>query len=295
MRKTKLLSMLLSFLACLVLLAGIALAEETPPPPPVPDDLRDLVPKGTFLEEGAMPLFSETSYKSHDISVTITEVRDEESRSNVFVADIYVSSVNYLRRAFSHDKWKGPTRKMTTMAEENGAVVAITGDYASLLKVGLAVANGETYMKSQNNARENCLILLDGRMVTYPRREMVISEAQELGIWHSFLFGPSLIKDGEAVTEFVDKIRVANPRSVIGYYSPGHYCFVLVDGRSTKSRGMTLAQTSAFMKNLGCQTAYNLDGGQSAILWFNGEIVNKPYKGGRPLRDIVFVGPPKEE
>ena len=34
---------------------------------------------------------------------------------------------------------------------------------------------------------------------------------------------------------------------LIGYYEPGHYCFVAVDGRSDKSKGLTMAQLSELM------------------------------------------------
>lgn len=290
MRKPSHPASFLACLACLILLLGAAFAEEAAPP--VPEDLRALAPAGTFLPEGEAPRFSETSYQSHDMSLTITMTRDEESRSNAFVADIRVSSVDYLRRAFSQDRWNGDMRSIKTIAPEAGAVLAMTGDYSSLLSAGLVVANGIVYRQNSNRARDNCLVLADGRMVTYAKQEKTIEELLQEGVWHSFLFGPALLMDGQAITEFTSPVRGRNPRSAIGYISPGHYVFTVVDGRSAKSRGMTLEELSRFMASLGCQAAYNLDGGQSAILWFNGEIVNDPYKGGRRLTDIVMVGAP---
>lgn len=261
---------------------------------PQPLDIRETAPEGTFLNPGEAPVLTETSYKSPEISISIETYRDEKSRSNIYVADIYVSSVLYLRRAMSNNKWKASTQRMDIMAKNNKAILAMTGDYSSLLDVGLVAFNGDIIRKSANQARENALILTDGRMVTSARKEMKVSEVLDDGIWHSFLFGPALLRDGQPIEKFVDKIRVANPRSILGYYEPGHYCFVLVDGRSGKSRGMTLTQASKFMFDLGCKEAYNLDGGQSAMLWFNGKLVNAAYKGGRPLKDIVYIGYPAE-
>ncbi len=292
MKKSLLKSVLLAFLAVVLILQSARL-EEIAQPKPL--DIQNTAPEGTFLKPGETPVITEDSYKSPEISITIKEYRDEESKSNIFVADIYVTSVEYLRRAMSNDKWKASTQRMDIMAKNNEAILAMTGDYSSLFNVGLVAFNGDIIRKTENQARENALILTDGRMVTYARREMDVKEVLDDGIWHSFLFGPALLRDGQPIEKFADKIRVANPRSVVGYFEPGHYCFILVDGRSSKSRGMTLAQLSQFVYELGCKEAYNLDGGQSAMLMFNGEMVNAPYKGGRALKDIVYVGYPLTE
>ena len=242
------------------------------------------------METGAEPLISEDSYQDENIAITITRQRDEESKSNVTVADIYLSSAAYLKRGFPLGKWKGEMRSIKTIAADSNAILALTGDYSSLLDAGLVVANGEILRKSDNGIRENCLILLDGQMVTYKRREMEVQDVINSGIWQSFLFGPALLDEGKAIQKFDSKIQQANPRTALGYYAPGHYCFVVVDGRSKASRGMTLERLSRFMLELGCQTAYNLDGGQSAMMWFQGEVINEPYKGGRRLTDIVYIG-----
>jgi exopolysaccharide biosynthesis protein len=257
-------------------------------------DLKANAPEGTFLEDGAEPIISENSYQDENISINITRYRDEESKSNATVADIRVSSFEYLRRAFSSGKWRGRTQKVKTLGPESGAILAMTGDYASLFSSGLVVANGEVYRKTGNKERDVCLILMDGRMETFKRGEVDVYSVLNGSVWHSFLFGPALLDKGEAVMSFASKIRSANPRSVLGYYEPGHYCFVVVDGRSQASSGMTLKQLSRFMKELGCVAAYNLDGGQSALMWFNGAIITTPYKGGRPLTDILCIVPEAE-
>ena len=282
------------FLAALLLLFILiplqAPGETTEAPDVSLPDLRANAPEGTFLSPGEAPVITPEGYRSEHIAITISHMRDDESRSNIVIADIYVSSVRYLRRGFALDKWNGEMRSIKTIAPDAGAILAMTGDYASLFSAGLVAANGEVYRQNDNRVRDNCIILHDGQMLTYPRGEMKIEDALKMGLWHSFLFGPALLEGGEAIASFDSKIRNTNPRSALGYFAPGHYCFVVVDGRSAASRGMTLVQLSAFMRDLGCQTAYNLDGGQSAVMWFNGELVNKPYKGGRRLMDIVYVG-----
>lgn len=255
-----------------------------------PVDLRYFAPEGTFLNPGEEPILTENSYQSEYVSIRITKQRDEESQSNIIVADVYVSSIAYLKRGFPLDKWKGEMRSMKTIATDANAILAMTGDYSAILDAGLVVANGKVLRKTENRIRDNCLLLMDGQMITYPRKTMEISEVLDSNIWHAFLFGPVLLKDGKPIEKSDSKIRASNPRSAIGYFEPGHYCFVVVDGRSRSSKGMTMEQLSAFMYQLGCKTAYNLDGGQSAMMWFNGKIINEPFDGGRRLMDIVYIG-----
>lgn len=270
-------------------------AEVTQPAVIQTADLRANAPEGTFLPPGNAPIITESSYQSEQISIRISRVRDDESKSNITIADIRLSSLETLRRGFSSGKWRGRTQKVKNLAAENGALLAMTGDYASLLSSGPVVANGEVYRKTGNRERDVCVILLDGQMETYKRGEVDLNSILNGSVWHSFLFGPALLDKGEVITSFASKVRSANPRSVLGYYEPGHYCFVVVDGRNKDSRGMTLKRLSQFMNELGCKAAYNLDGGQSALMWFNGEVITTPYKGGRPLTDIVYILPETEQ
>lgn len=251
-------------------------------------DLRALFPEGTFLQEGAEPQVTEFSYKSANISISIEQRR--EYQSDVYIADIYLAGVQHLKRAFSHDKWGSNAQNPGTIVDQSRALLAITGDYSSLFDKGLVVANGEVIRKTGNQLRHNCLIYPDGRMETFGRKEMDVKEVVQEPIWQSFLFGPELLDDqGQAFEKFDSKIGVANPRSVIGYHSPGHYSFVLVDGRGNGNRGWTLVQLSEFMHSIGCQVAYNLDGGQSAVMVFMGNTLNHPYHGGRSLNDMAII------
>ncbi|MDD2214672.1 MAG: phosphodiester glycosidase family protein [Oscillospiraceae bacterium] len=70
---------------------------------------------------------------------------------------------------------------------------------------------------------------------------------------------------------------------------------VVVDGRSSASQGVSLYQLAEFMQTLQVQTAYNLDGGGSATLYFNGQVINNPTSDGRVFKerkvsDILYVG-----
>jgi exopolysaccharide biosynthesis protein len=80
-----------------------------------------------------------------------------------------------------------------------------------------------------------------------------------------------------------------HPRSAFGYYEPGHYCFVVVDGRLDTSKGVKLDGLSMVMEGLGCTAAYNLDGGQTSLLARQDTLVNRPSGGGRSASDFIIV------
>ena len=87
----------------------------------------------------------------------------------------------------------------------------------------------------------------------------------------------------------------SNPRTAIGIIDENHYVFVVSDGRSDESEGLSLRELAEFMESLGVTTAYNLDGGGSSTMYFNGSVVNNPTTGGsttkeRSVSDIVYIG-----
>ena len=90
-------------------------------------------------------------------------------------------------------------------------------------------------------------------------------------------------------------IRRANPRVGLGYYAPGHYCFIVVDGRTDDASGLTLEQFAQLFASLGCKAAYNLDGGRSSFMVYDGTVLNDPYKGGRSVSDCILITDVVEE
>jgi exopolysaccharide biosynthesis protein len=53
---------------------------------------------------------------------------------------------------------------------------------------------------------------------------------------------------------------------------------------------MTLAQLSALFEELGAVVAYNLDGGKTSAMTFEGQLANQPTQGGRKTSDIIYIG-----
>jgi exopolysaccharide biosynthesis protein len=230
---------------------------------------------------------TDTSYMSKNVNVSMTMV--QENGVTYYIQDIYVRSIENLQTAFAEDTYgKAVTDWVLDMAIENDAVAAINGDYYGVESGGVVIRNGVLY---RDDANADVLVLYyDGTMKSFSSGEFDAETEMANGAYQAWNFGPVLVEDGAALTSYSSRISSANPRTAIGYIEPGHYVFVTVDGRQAGySSGMTLKQLAAAMEELGCQVAYNLDGGQTSTMTFGDEIANQPYKGGRLTSDIIFI------
>ncbi|MCI5682329.1 MAG: phosphodiester glycosidase family protein [Clostridiales bacterium] len=241
------------------------------------------------------PVQTENSYMGKNVSVTWQRYEDKSTGNFVvyYVADIYVRSTDYLKTARS----AGFSDYVENMAKENNAIIAINGDYFGARRQGTVVREGQLIRES--DFKDVLVLFKNGVMKTYSNSEFdlesVISAAESggtsvLDIWS---FGPALLDgEGKAKTEFDSSVTPANPRSAIGYYEPGHYCFVAVNGRGEEnSAGLKMADLSKLFEDLGCTVAYNLDGGKSSVMvWDLGsKDINTPYDGGRSVSDIIYI------
>ncbi len=276
-------------------------------------------PSSVFLDPGEEPVITEDRYVSENIAIHITCIRHETpngktvQKSDIYVADIRVKNLESFCRAFAGKAWGKSKQKIIPFAESCGAILAMSGDSASDLYGGWLVFNGEIIpgrdgSKKSDYRRDIGILYTDGTFVTHPwadvDREELLAQIERGEVWQIFYFGPRLLDDeGHAMEKFNSNVNPVNPRSVIGYYEPGHYCFVQVDGRGTKSKlepgkynknkGLTLKNLSRFMEELGCTAAYNLDGGKTSQLYFNGSVISTPENGGRKLADIVLIREPQ--
>ena len=229
---------------------------------------------------------TENSYRSANISVGIEKVKQDGV--TYYVADIYLADIRYLKTAFAKGTFgRGIHDATNVIAEENSAVLAINGDYSGN-NAGPVVRNGVLY---RDEVYQDALVMYDdGSMETFAADELDMDSLSTKGVWQVWTFGPMLLDKGQPMEDFNSTLSPKNPRTAIGYYEPGHYCFVVVDGRQPGySDGLTLKEMSLLFYKLGCAAAFNLDGGQSSEMSFMGEFVNKPYKGGRGTSDIVYI------
>lgn len=259
-------------------------AAPTPSPTPGPTATPSPFTQGRTVS-------TDTEYKSEHVAATLSTVDD--GRVIYYVTDIRISDIACFQSAFARGTYGRAIRERALdMAENNKAICALNGDYyGSDSKSGVVIRNGVLY---RSNADADVLVLYkDGTMRTFTEDAFDADLEMANGAYQAWCFGPSLLDEsGAAKDGFTGRIAGYNPRSAIGYYEPGHYCFVAVDGRSKDSKGLTLDQLAKLMESLGCKLAYNLDGGQSSALVFGDSLVNSPSNGGRLVTDILYIAEP---
>ena len=234
-------------------------------------------------------IVTENSYSSPDISVTVTE--ETLGQTTYYLADIYVRDITCFQTALANDTYGSGFRdSIENMAFLNKALLAVNGDYYGNTNEGVVIRNGIIYRANSTNC-DVCVLYYDGTMRVMPGSSFSVEEAVEQGAWQAWTFGPALLNtDGSVLTSFASTNRIisANPRTAIGYYEPGHYCLVVVDGRG-ESAGITLPDLSRLFYDLGCRAAYNLDGGNSSVMVWNNEVINNPSGGGRESSDALLI------
>ncbi len=244
-----------------------------------------------------MVIVTDTTYHDSNIAVTLTEYREYDT--SIYVADVKVSSPEYLQTALAKGAYgKNIREKTSKMAEDNNAVLAINGDFYGVQESGYVLRNGVLYRNKAAKNQEDLVIYEDGSFEIINEENVSVEELLADGAVQILSFGPGLVMDGEiAVTkdEEVGIAKASNPRTAIGVVDDLHYIFVVSDGRISESEGLTLYELAEFMKSLGVVTAYNLDGGGSATMYFNGKIINNPTTNGkrieeRSVSDIVYIG-----
>lgn len=239
---------------------------------------------------------SDTSYRDENISVTLTEYY--ENNTKIYVADVTLSSAEYLKTAFANDTYgRNITATTSSMAQANNAVLAINGDYYGAQESGYVIRNGVVYRDTPKGADVLC-IYADGTMEIVSDSAYTAEALVSRGVWQAFTFGPSLVENGSITVgenDEVGKAMASNPRTAIGLIDANQFVFVVSDGRTAESSGLSLYELAQFMQGLGVKTAYNLDGGGSSAMVFNGQVINNPTTSGRSIKergvsDIVYIG-----
>jgi exopolysaccharide biosynthesis protein len=233
---------------------------------------------------------TDTVYQSENVSVTTTTYSTDNL--TFYVQDIYIKNIENFKTAFAKDTYgKSIAEWSLTIAISHNAIASINGDYYGIHGDGIVIRNGYVYRNVKDDNDDVCVIYWDGTMKVISAQNFDIEQVIADGAYQAWSFGPGLLNDdGSAKTNFNSSIAKANPRSAIGYYEPGHYCFVAVDGRNENgSNGATLVLLAQIMESLDCSVAYNLDGGKSSAMTFGDELVNTPCDGGREDTDIIYI------
>ena len=252
-------------------------------------------------EPNAKTIEDTTTYEGDTIKITIDQWCYAFNRTNLrfFVANVYVSDPAQMQTAFAGEQYsKNNAEATSAIAERHDAILAINGDYYGAQERGYVLRNGVLYRASAQSGTDALVVGADGNFRIITEGETSADTLVREGAWQVLTFGPALVKDGQVTVNSSDEVgraMTSNPRTAIGQISEGHYLLVVSDGRTKESTGLSLRQLAELMQSLGAQIAYNLDGGGSSTMVFQGRVVNNPTTNGRSIRersvsDIVYIG-----
>lgn len=243
-------------------------------------------------------IVTDSIYSGNGISIVITTVRTSDT--NAYIADVQLTSADSLKTALAQNTFgNNITQTTSDMATANNAILAVNGDYYGANKRGYVIKNGVLYRDTvrQGSDTEDLAIYSDGSFAIIDETQISAQELIDSGVVQLLSFGPTLIENGEiqvSASDEVSRAKSSNPRTAIGIIDELHYIIVVSDGRTDDSEGLSLLELADLMDSYGCITAYNLDGGGSSTMVFNGAVVNQPTSTGnniieREVSDIVYI------
>ena len=239
---------------------------------------------------------SDNSYEDDNIKIVLSEYYENDTK--IYVANVYLNDSKYLKTAFANNSYgKNIVLKTSTIANDNNAILAINGDYYGVREKGYVIRNGIIYRNVSCSDQQDLVIYNDGSFEIVNEDDISAEKLLEKGAKEVFSFGPGLVDEGKIIVsenKEVGKAMASNPRTAIGMIDNNHYVLVVSDGRTSESKGLSLYKLASFLQSMGVVKAYNLDGGGSSTMVFNGKVVNNPTTNGRiserSVSDIVYIG-----
>lgn len=238
-----------------------------------------------------------TAYEDDTKSISIETY--ERNATQIHVATVTIKGDASIKTALADETYgRNVKAKTSTTAQSVNAVLAVNGDYYGARDAGYVIRNGQLLRSdSQDANQEDLVIYQDGSFEIIREGDITTQELLNKGAVQVLSFGPALIENSQVAVDSADEVGKAmasNPRTAIGIIDDKHYVLVVSDGRTNESKGLSLKELADFMKELKVTTAYNLDGGGSSTMYFNGQIINKPTTNGhnieeREVSDIVYL------
>ncbi len=233
---------------------------------------------------------SDMEYKDPTLHVKIEKGRHDDC--DYWVARIKIADASQLRTAAAGGFENQATIKGTFLAQRQNAVLAINGDYYAYHPYGLIIRQGVKYRDQLQGKRDVLLIDEDGNFHQFhiPTAKTIGATIDGKKIINAFHFGPCLVINGEMADLTASDWLVPferRQRMCIAQTGELEYMALCCAGPARGSMGMTLYRFTKLAISLGAKEAYNLDGGDSTMLIFNGEKVND--KGNQNTRDISDI------
>lgn len=215
--------------------------------------------------------------------------------STAYYADVMIKHPSQFRRQWAHGDYnaRGYQYPSNMFVSSNG-VVGMSADFHKFRNFGIVIQYGTVICNRRGSSQLDVLTVdYEGNFHIWNDAELRkrIDEKGADDIMLSFTFGPALVEDGKALPtdhwdgQILGELHQTVARAAIGQLGERHYLFCTL-----YRPGLTCRQMADLMASKGCVTAYNLDGGQTGTLLFDGKVYSRiAYKGvERPMSDIMY-------
>ncbi|MBQ8080498.1 MAG: phosphodiester glycosidase family protein [Clostridia bacterium] len=226
-------------------------------------------------------------YISGTLSVEIRRYYDRADNLKWFETRVRLSGGNRIRSIFSDNAASGRRFDLPLeITKKHGAILAFSDDFFGWRRdakdiEGIIVREGRVYSDVTRTTGkfpplDVMAALPDGSLMTHLPDEHTAQEYLDMGVLNTWAFGPILVKNGEISENIpIETSNPRQPRQGMGMLAPNDYIFVTVLGRRTDSDGCTIQWLAGKLHQIGAVEAINLDGGNSAMMVFDGEMLNK--------------------
>lgn len=213
-------------------------------------------------------------------------------------SEVKIAHPSQFRRFLAGGTFGSDKQYITTeLATSVNAVLASSGDFYAFRHYGAVVYQGQL-QRFEGHYVDTCFIDDQGNLIFKYCDELRNSEEakqfiEENHIRFSLAFGPVIIDEGESkvpTTYALGEIKNRYTRTALCQMGELHYLLVNCGGDG--GRNDNRHKLSLFAEKLiemGVPKAYSLDGGQTAVLTMDGELVNRPdYGAQRKVSDIIY-------
>ncbi len=242
---------------------------------------------------------SETVYEDPTLKVAITT--GDSNGVLYWIADIEIQDPSQLRTLAAEGFDASGTEYGHVLAKRVNAVLAVDGDFYCYSRgVPLTIRQGRTYQNKLGSMRGHDILLIDENgdfhCLENPTEKKVNNLLKSKKIINAFYFGPILVKDGEMCQSMNSSIKNDQYSQRVAIAQTGHLKYrVIVTGPHKRgSKAFRFDEWKKFVADMDdVQNAYNLDGGDSAVLVFNNKKINDPENTNeRPLSNIIDFASP---
>lgn len=231
------------------------------------------------------------NYNSHEMNIAIEHILKEDLKLEMWIATIKINNPEQLKSAFAGGEFSQDIKERTSViAKKNEAILAVDGAAVGFNTNGRVIRDGIIYRDSDLDCAP-LIIKENGDLEVFEYGEKTAQEILDLGGIQTYDFGPTLIKENQIIDNYGEWYRnTRDCHTAIGQKGELEYVILVADGRNKISEGISLYDAAVELQSRGCYMAYNLDGGGSTTLYFNGEVLNNPSDiiGERRISDILY-------